>query len=578
MLLSDPFLQLPTADSVRVVWFTEFAGRDHELVYGADLNKIATASSQKMTRLLDTRVDPPIPRAVWRHEATAAGLTPGIRVPYFVRSQTDEGRLVKSNTFSLQPLPTPGQPLKILITSDHQLMPNTHINLTKVVETAGTVDAVFLAGDLVNIPDDASEWFERGKRGIGFFPALQGRAQDIDPTVTHPGGQILQHAHLFPVIGNHEVMGRVDPKTGQAQFGADHPRWWAELTYESIAETLNPSTDPQIRETWIRDHSWNVTTYEEVFTLPQESPGGEKYYSQRYGDIFLLGLFVTRPWRMVKSIPKVPGKYQEAPETLSDPNQWGFGDFLYEPLGKESEQYTWLTTQLESTAFKTAPYRYVMTHQASRGLGENAIPLLSEPVMTLEYLDPFGAKQSQSWPLPVSREVWQQEIQPLLSSLTGVKYTYPRHRDGWHQDLEPLFEKAGVQIVHHGHSHLWYRSQTPAGLVFLESSNVGNSYGSYLPGYKERVTVAPAGDPYSSEDYPATGDPYGADPVFPSLFSPLQQGSQPLPTVDSNEHTVFTIFETETGMVSSYSVDLRDPELSVRKFDVFRLPRADNSL
>ena len=28
-LLTDPFLQRPTADSVRVVWFTEFAGQRH---------------------------------------------------------------------------------------------------------------------------------------------------------------------------------------------------------------------------------------------------------------------------------------------------------------------------------------------------------------------------------------------------------------------------------------------------------------------------------------------------------------------------------------------------------------------
>ena len=32
-LLTDPFLQLPTQTSVRVVWFTEFAGTNHRLAY-----------------------------------------------------------------------------------------------------------------------------------------------------------------------------------------------------------------------------------------------------------------------------------------------------------------------------------------------------------------------------------------------------------------------------------------------------------------------------------------------------------------------------------------------------------------
>ena len=46
-------------------------------------------------------------------------------------------------------------------------------NLQKVVETIGKIDAVFFAGDLVNIPERASEWFD-DKRGGAFFPCLQG--------------------------------------------------------------------------------------------------------------------------------------------------------------------------------------------------------------------------------------------------------------------------------------------------------------------------------------------------------------------------------------------------------------------
>jgi hypothetical protein len=38
-LLTDPFLQLPTEDSVRIVWFTEFAGQKHFITYDDKLDQ-----------------------------------------------------------------------------------------------------------------------------------------------------------------------------------------------------------------------------------------------------------------------------------------------------------------------------------------------------------------------------------------------------------------------------------------------------------------------------------------------------------------------------------------------------------
>jgi hypothetical protein len=40
-LLTDPYLQRPTDDSVEVAWVTEFPGRRHWLLYGADVANIA---------------------------------------------------------------------------------------------------------------------------------------------------------------------------------------------------------------------------------------------------------------------------------------------------------------------------------------------------------------------------------------------------------------------------------------------------------------------------------------------------------------------------------------------------------
>ncbi|MBD1942019.1 fibronectin type III domain-containing protein, partial [Coleofasciculus sp. FACHB-712] len=146
-LLTDPFLQLPTETSVRVVWFTEFAG-EHRVAYGENLARSVVASTTKLSRTREdsqSRVgnqtqdgqiyQQPTSRDIWRHEAEVTGLTPGTRVSYRVTSLREDGTSVSSKVFTLAPKPTPGTSLKILLTSDHQLKPMTSANLQKVVET-----------------------------------------------------------------------------------------------------------------------------------------------------------------------------------------------------------------------------------------------------------------------------------------------------------------------------------------------------------------------------------------------------------------------------------------------------------
>lgn len=38
-LLTDPFLQFPTADGVHVVWFTEFEGSEHTVQVGSSFDR-----------------------------------------------------------------------------------------------------------------------------------------------------------------------------------------------------------------------------------------------------------------------------------------------------------------------------------------------------------------------------------------------------------------------------------------------------------------------------------------------------------------------------------------------------------
>ncbi|GAB4508625.1 MAG: hypothetical protein OHK0046_01590 [Anaerolineae bacterium] len=138
------------------------------------------------------------------------------------------------------------------------------------------------------------------------------------------------------------------------------------------------------------------------------------------------------------------------------------------------------------------------------------------------------------------------------------------------RDIQPLLEEHGVQLVHQGHSHLWFRMENN-GVNYLETSNVGNSYGCYLEGYKSRGNV-PNDPRYNAANYAAFGDPHGLEPIMPSISAPeTDADGNPLPCVNSNDIAVFSVFDTATGIISSYYFDTRDPESEVILFDEFNV-------
>lgn len=555
-MLSDPFLQLPTENSVRVVWFTEFAGSQHRVVYGEKLNQTVEATTTKLSRtredfestIAEVSTDQqPTMRQIWRHEAIVGGLRPGERIPYqvtSVRNSSGEETAISSQEFTLAPKPPPGTRLQILLTSDHQLKPMTAANLQKVVETVGRPDAVFMAGDLINIPDRASEWFD-DSRGGAFFPGLQGRArytlEKNGTKVNYKGGEIIQHAPLFPAIGNHEVMGRFSMEQGlNSQFGDAFPRQEALTYYKKFAEQINPGDDPQLREAWLKANSFNTDTYEEIFTLPQSSSGGEKYYAVTFGDVRLVTLLVTNIWRSPNLGAKVRGRYREREQDRDRPQNWGYGQHIFEPIEKGSPQYQWLEQELNSEAFKQAKYKIVMFHHPPHSLGDNVVPPYTDPIVRTEYA--------------------------ADGSIESVRYDYPPEDDYIIRDLIPLLEKAGVQLVFYGHSHLWNRFISPDGMHFLETSNVGNTYGAFFGDNKRLV---PNDD--SSPLYAEVGDPNGLEPVVPTIAPLVDAAKQPLPYIASNDITVFSILDTADGTVSSYRFDTRHPELAPIKFDNFAI-------
>ncbi len=535
-LLTDPFLQLPTENSVRVVWFTEFAGTQHTVSYGENLKQTAQANTIKLSRTREdqkSRVgnqtqdnqvyQKPVGRDIWRHEAEVTGLTPGMRVNYRVASVREDGETASSDVFTLAATPKPGTPLKILLTSDHQLKPMTSANLQKVVETVGRVDGVWFAGDLVNVPDRASEWFDDNSGGA-LFPGLQGRVKyemtHDGVKTTYTGGQIIQHAPMFTCIGNHEVMGRF-ARTGNLNDEFD------DTIPHAIAQKLYPDKSAI-------NNSFNTVTYEEIFTLPTSQEGGKKYYAVTFGDVRLVVLYITNMWRSPSLDGKRKGRYQEAEKDFNNPENWGYGQVIYEPIAKGSKQYNWLEAELNSPEFIQAKYKVVMFHHPPHTLGDNIVPAYTDPVQIIERDN---------------------------DKIKAVRYEYPKGADYIIRDVLPLLEKANVQLLFYGHSHLWNRFVSPSGMHFLETSNVGNTYGA---AWGERKREVPIG---YQEEYVQLGDPNGLEPMLPTIAPLLGEDAKPMPYIASNEMTVFSIFDTATGTIASYRFDTRKPDSEVVKFD-----------
>lgn len=550
-MLTEPFLQLPGPNSIYVVWFTEFSGTENYVTYGKNLEKYVAATTKQLTKVAEdsnSHVTPAYQqltkRKIWRHQALVDGLTPGESLPYQVVSK--EGpKEVKSKVYSLTPQPDSNTPVKILLTSDHQLMPMTAANLEKVASVVTDLDGIFFAGDLVNIPDRASEWFD-DQRGNAFFPCLQGKANyslsQGEVTTTYRGAELIQNIPLFPAIGNHEVMGRYSREDDlNQQFDKSWPREQAEISYQQQSSQINPQEDPEIKATWIKDNSFNVDTYREIFTLP----GNEEYYSVNFGNVWLGVLYVTNMWRSPNISGEVKGRYREKTADLEQPQNWGYGQHIFGAIAKDTPQYQWLQKELTSPAFTAAKYKIVMFHHPPHSLGGNVVP-------------PYTTPQ-------------QQKKYDANSQLQEVTYDYPQSEDYIIRDLLPLLKTAGVDLVFYGHSHLWNRFYDPDSQIhFLESSNVGNSYGAYWGNSPNR----PPRNYLTGSA--AKGNPNGLDPILPTI-DPLQdEKGNPLPYLASNDWTAFSILDTSKGTVSSYRFDTRKPHSQVIKFDEFMIGQGAN--
>lgn len=579
-LLTDPFLQRPEPDSTEVAWFTEFRGDAHHVLIGDGVGamtdtelaaaltegaahgvRVVAAQTVRLSRVAEDP-DSHLPldrkpaagiaaREVYRHHAAVA-VPAGGREPYRVVSVWGDEYVV-SETFTVGGSLTPGRPAVIMLTSDHQLLVNTAANIEFAAQTItaqlGRIDAVFMPGDLVNVPDRASEWFD-DERGSAFFAVMQGRGGRVaSDGKAYRGAQILQHAPLYPAIGNHEVQGRRAGHTSlDDSLHNAVPRAVAEAEYAKVADSVNPTGDPAVKSQWVEDNSFSVTTYEEIFSPPRSGPGGKRYYAATVGDVRLITLFATRVWRSDRADPDPAARttgtrFQESREHLTDPLAQGHGEFIFDDLAVGSRQYEWLRRELESPEFRDARFTVVMLHEGPHSLGENVVPAFTPPCRTEERDD--------------------------HDRLVGIRYDYPAAENLLLRDVLPLIEHAGVDLVCNGHNHLWNRFTSPAGVHYLEGSNTGNSFGAFPDGSGRRRPVPPP--PWNSEDTAAQGNPGGLRPTVPTIAPRRDGGGRPLPYIADNNTVVFQAIYTGTGTVTSWYVDMADTTAGAVKFDEFRL-------
>jgi hypothetical protein len=618
-LLSQTFLQAPEPGGVRVVWFTNFSGTGHEILLEDAPGATSVVASRKLQTLyagprsyMEHPPDVVVRRRVWRHEAHVTSLEPGVRVRYHIASTAEDGSLHKAGPFLLQPEPEPGEGLHILLTSDMQQRPMTLVNYTAVARSYPDLDAVFLAGDMVNRHSDAADWFDAfrpewrnapGEAQVAFFPALQGTYHTLLPEAIAPGGEILQNAPLFPAVGNHEVSGRFRPNLRVTRNGEDvftdvqwmdndpQPRWFAEWRYAMVADAVNPTADPALREAWIAHNSHQHLTYDELFTLLGTGQAGDGYYATRFGDVFLVSLNISRIWRGWGTGPDQWGKFKEAERDLNRPEEWGFGEFIFTPFHAGTPQHDWLKQVLASDAARDAKYRVVMAHQSVHGLGDNTLPAHVDPVMHIGWIDDGGEARETTFILPADPSLraaaFGNEVAPLLGRIKSVRYTYDLEADYFLRDVEPLLHAHGVDLMLTGHSHIWTRSKTGT-LNFLETSNVGNCFGATWDGSAGwpfpnassggrrsfRASLASGEHPWDAKDYPEFGEPYGRTPIYPTEFNPMVEmagAKSEVPFLCSNDLTAFSILDTADGVVRSYVVDGADPLAEPRLFDVFSL-------
>ena len=236
--------------------------------------------------------------------------------------------------------------------------------------------------------------------------------------------------------------------------------------------------------------------------------------------------------------------FAEATADLGEPARWGHGQHIFAPISTEASSTRGSANELAGPARSgrvqvvTMDYP-IPQHRVAGGAG------IADPVAFLDRDSSTGA-------------------------VTRVRYEYPAHPIKPPRDLEPLLSRHRVQLVLNGHTHMRGRFRNAAGVNFLETSNVGSTFGAYpVGGAASRYLPGPVDGWH--EAYVRQGDAGGLEPLAPSLAPELGPDGTPLPYLASDTVTAFSLLDPDVGVVRAYRFDTAGPDAVLVLFDEFTL-------
>ncbi|MCP4695635.1 MAG: hypothetical protein GY862_02130 [Gammaproteobacteria bacterium] len=394
-----PYLQNPSETGIVVSWISEGNRSPCKVFVESDkIHKIFIPSSFRMAHM----------KSWWINEAILQELKPDTEYRYYLQCNKN-----KHGYYAFTTKPAKNSALKILLLSDHQTKPMVRSTCKAIAHylKKNKVNLILFAGDLPDYPDNPEEWFYNADKN-GFFETLAGE------------NKILQNITILPTVGNHEMGGYYNGSDPVKSFLSSTPANWNTVSYEEVFNL------PQLADKYQQMR-------ENRYKGKQITSGGEAFYAMRYGNSFIVSLFVARKW--------VPGNHEKKTGETYEKIK-GYGRFIFEPVKRGSVQFNWLEEQLDSSQAKDAELKIVFFHHPVYTQGHSAIPFFGEP--------------------------------------------YQYKEDYIVRDLVPLFEKYKVNLVFYGHDHIvthFYKN----GVHYFESANIGNTYGAY----KQTEAGLPAPEP-----------------------------------------------------------------------------------
>jgi hypothetical protein len=242
--------------------------------------------------------------------------------------------------------------------------------------------------------------------------------------------QFAQAAHSVPLflsVGNHEA--EVERLIGKSLD--ESPAAWANEARKSYFPT---PTACEHHSSFDNQGFYSGQTKADAnVTEVQGTRCHDSYYAWHWGDALFIVL--DPMWNFT-----------------GDRSPWG------RTLGKD--QYDWLKATLESSS---APFKFVFTHYLVGGF-DNKFGSSRGGALMANYYEWGGCTE------PWSVNKWSERIHPQDYDILGkCEQEFEEHRKGWGGDsIQTLLLENGVQIVFHGHDHLFVYEQHPNGLVYQE--------------------------------------------------------------------------------------------------------------